>query len=101
MWPRAASVEYFHKNHGGRIPADVLSSLTPAAADSWITSLSRYGTMTFGEVASAAIHLAGDEFPMYRYLAGRFKTAFDQCNAYPSTAEIYLPGGRAPKRGEM
>ena len=38
---------------------------------------------------------------MYRYLAGRFRTAFDQYNAHPSTAEIYLPGGRAPKQGEM
>ena len=57
--------------------------------------------MTFGEVAAAAIDLAGNGFPMFRYLAGRFKTAFDQYNAHPSTAEIYLPGGRAPKQGEM
>ena len=57
--------------------------------------------MTFGQVATAAIDLAGKGFPMYRYLAGRFKTAFDQYNAHPSTAAIYLPGGRAPKQGEM
>ena len=101
VWPKAASVDYFQKNHGGRMPAGVLSSLTPAAADSWLTSLSRFGTMNFGQVATAAINLAGNGFPMYRYLAGRFKTAFDQYNAHPSTAEIYLPGGRAPKQGEM
>ena len=101
VWPRAASVEYFHKNHGGKIPTGVLSSLTPAAADSWLTSLSKFGTMTFGQVATAAIDLAGNGFPMFRYLAGRFKTAFDQYNAHPSTAEIYLPGGHAPKQGEM
>ena len=96
VWPRAASVEYFQKNHGGKIPTGVLSSITPAAADSWLTSLSKFGTMTFGQVATAAIGLAGNGFPMFRYLAGRFKTAFDQYNAHPSTAEIYLPGGRAP-----
>ena len=101
VWPKAASIEYFQKNHGGRIPVGVLTSLTPAAADSWITALSRFGTMTFGEVASAAIDLAGNGFPMYRYLAGRFKTAYEQYNTHPSTAEIYLPGGRAPKQGEM
>ena len=101
VWPKAASVEYFQKNHGGKIPTGVLSSLTPAAADSWLTSLSRFGTMTFGQVATAAIDLAGNGFPMFRYLAGRFKSAFDQYNAHPSTAEIYLPGGRAPKQGEM
>ena len=101
VWPKAASVEYFQRNHGGRMPPGVLTSLTPAAADSWITSLSKFGTMTFGQVASAAIDLAGNGFPMYRYLAGRFKTAFDQYNAHPSTAEVYLPGGRAPRQGEM
>ncbi|MDA1127419.1 MAG: gamma-glutamyltransferase family protein [Chloroflexi bacterium] len=101
VWPRAASVEYFQKNHGGKFPTGVLRSLTPAAADSWITSLSRFGTMTFGEVASAAIDLAGNGFPMFRYLAGRFVTAFDAYNAHPSTAEIFLPNGRAPKQGEM
>ena len=79
----------------------MLSSITPAAADSWLTSLSKFGTMTFGQVATAAIDLAGNGFPMFRYLAGRFKTAFDQYNAHPSTAEIYLPGGHAPKQGEL
>ena len=38
---------------------------------------------------------------MFRYLAGRFVTAFDAYSAHPSTAEIFLPNGRAPKQGEM
>lgn len=101
VWPKAASVEYFNKRHGGKMPAGVLASLTPAAADAWITSLSKFGSMTFGQVSSAAIDLAGNGFPMFRYLAGRFEPAYDQYNAYPSTTEIYLPGGRAPKQGEM
>ena len=41
VWPRAASMEYFQQNHGGRMPAGVLTSLTPAAADAWITALSQ------------------------------------------------------------
>ena len=101
VWPQAASVEYFKKNHGGKLPAGVLRSLTPAAADAWITALSRFGTKTFGEVAAAAIDLAGNGFPMFRYLAGRFVTAFEAYNAHPTTAEIFLPKGRAPVRGEM
>ena len=99
LCPKAASVEYFQKNHGGKIPPGVLSSLPPAAADSWLTALSRFGTMTFGEVASSGINLAGNGFPMSDRLAGRFNTAFDQYNAHPSTAEIYLPGGRALRQG--
>ncbi len=101
VWPQAASVDYFNKNHGGKMPNGVLRSLTPAAADAWITALSRFGTMTFGQVAASAIDLAGNGFPMFRYLAGRFVTAFDAYNAHPSTAEIFLPNGRPPKQGEM
>jgi gamma-glutamyltranspeptidase/glutathione hydrolase len=101
VWPQAASVGYFKKNHDGQLRPGIFNSLTPAAGDAWITALSRFGTMTFGEVAGAAIDLAGNGFPMFRYLAGRFVTAFDAYNAHPSTAEIFLPNGRAAKQGEM
>lgn len=101
VWPQAASVEYFKKNHDGQLRPGIFNSLTPAAGDAWFTALSRFGTMTFGEVAGAAIDLAGNGFPMFRYLAGRFVTAFEAYSAHPSTAEIFLPNGRAPKHGEM
>ena len=48
VWPKAASIDYFQKSHGGKMPDGVLQSLTPAAADAWITALSEFGTMTFG-----------------------------------------------------
>ena len=86
VWPQAASVEYFNKNHGGELTPGVMNSLTPAAADAWITALSRFGTMSFGEVASAAIDLAGNGFPMFRYLAGRFVTAYDAYNCLLHTS---------------
>ena len=101
VWPRAASVEYFKRNHGGHIPPGIPRSLTPAAADAWITALSRFGTMTFADVSASAIELAGKGFPMYRYLSDRLHTAFDLYNAWPTTAEVFLPNGRPPRRGEM
>ena len=101
VWPRAASVEYFERNHQGRLPGGVLRSLTPAAADAWFTALSRYGTMSFAEVAGPAISLAEDGFPMYRYLAREIDNAYEAYSQWPSSAEIFLPGGQAPARGEM
>ena len=101
VWPQAASVEYFQRNHGGQIPAGVLRSLTPAAADAWITALSRFGTMKFSEVAEPAINLAQNGFPMYRYLADRLRDTFDLYNQWPTTAEVFLPHGRPPERGEI
>ena len=101
VWPQAASLEYFQRNHGGQIPAGILRSLTPAACDAWITALGRFGTMNFSQVAGRAIDLAEKGFPMYRYLAGRLRDAFDLYNHWPTTAEVFLPHGRPPERGEI
>ena len=101
VWPKAASVEYFQRNHDGQLPSGILRAITPAAADAWFTALGRDGTMSFEEVASPAIALAEQGFPMYRYLAGRIRDSYDLYNAWPSNAEIFLPGGRSPEVGEI
>ena len=39
---------------------------------------------------------------MYRYLAGRLRTAFNQYNAYPSEPQRYtFPAAAPPEQGEM
>jgi gamma-glutamyltranspeptidase/glutathione hydrolase len=107
VWPQAASVDYFKKNHGGKLTPGVMNSLTPGAADAWITALSQFGTKTFGEVASAAIDLAGNGFPMFRYLAGRYATspkvlvpnwdrAVIHASAAPGVREFITPGVSLP-----
>jgi len=101
VWPKAASIEYFQRKHKGQMPRGIPRALTPGAADAWFTALARYGTMTFGEVAATAIGLAGQGFPMYRYLSDRLRDAFDLYAEWPSNAEIFLPEGRAPAVGEM
>ena len=72
-WPRALDPELFMREHGGKIPKGVLRTVVPAAPDAWITALKRYGTMSFGEVAAAAIRLARDGFPMYPLMAASLK----------------------------
>src|SRR5205809_6250336 len=68
-WPKALDPEFFQREHGGKIPVGVLRTVVPAAPDAWITALKRYGTMSFSEVAGAAIRLARDGFPMYQLMA--------------------------------
>jgi gamma-glutamyltranspeptidase/glutathione hydrolase len=69
VWPKAANVEHFHRNFGGRIPEGLLHTVVPAAPSIWITALARFGTMSFSEVAAAAIRFARDGFPTYPFLA--------------------------------
>ena len=100
-WPRAASTAFFQEHHGGAIPWGVLRTVVPAAPDAWVTALEHYGTLSFGDVAGTAIRLARDGFPMYSFLAGIIEEEQEAYRYWPSSAPIYLPGGRPPKVGEV
>jgi gamma-glutamyltranspeptidase / glutathione hydrolase len=100
-WPKALDPQLFQREHGGKIPKGVLRTVVPAAPDAWITALRRYGTMSFGEVAAAAIRLARDGFPMYPLMAASLKRHEADHRAWPSTAAIFLPNGRPPEAGEV
>ncbi len=100
-WPKALDPELFLREHSGKIPKGVLRTVVPAAPDAWITALRRYGTMSFGDVAAAAIRLARDGFPMYPLMAASLKRHEADHRAWPSTAAIFLPNGRLPETGEV
>ena len=101
VWPRAARVDVFHTKHGGRMPPGLLRAVVPAAPDSWITVLERYGTMSFSDVAGAAIRFARDGFPMHALMASYIEDHADAYRRWPSNAAVYLPGGRPPAVNEI
>ena len=100
-WPRAASVEYFAKHHGGKIPQGVARCITPGAPDAWITALEQFGTMSLGEVMEEAVRLAGEGFPMHPFMASNVRDAVGTFQRWPSSAAVLLPGGRVPDAGEV
>ena len=100
-WPGAASCEYFHKHHDGRIPTGILRTVVPAAPDAWITVLERWGTFTFADVSAAAIRLAREGFVVYPLLADWIAKEFDSIRHWPANAAMYLPEGRPPRIGEV
>lgn len=99
-WPRAMTATLFRDSYRGEIPHGLLRTVVPAAPDAWILALRQYGTMTFGEVAGAAIRLARDGFVMYPLMANLIETLADEYARWRSSAAIYLPGGRPPRVGE-
>jgi gamma-glutamyltranspeptidase/glutathione hydrolase len=100
-WPRALDPELFMRDHGGKIPKGVLRTVVPAAPDAWITALKRYGTMGFGEVAAAAVRFARDGFAMYPLMAESLKRHEADHGRWPSSAAIFLPGGKVPATGDI
>ena len=88
IWPKAANLEYFHRNFSGRIPDGLLHTVVPAAPANWIAALERFGTMSFGDVASAAIRFARDGFPTYPFFAEILRAKQAEIRQCPSTAAI-------------
>ncbi|MFT5133439.1 MAG: gamma-glutamyltranspeptidase/glutathione hydrolase, partial [Gammaproteobacteria bacterium] len=68
-WPKRIDASIFSSKYSGQIPENILRTVVPAAPDAWITALDRFGSMTFSEVAAAAIRFASEGFTMYPLMA--------------------------------
>jgi gamma-glutamyltranspeptidase/glutathione hydrolase len=101
VWPKAVTPDYFMKRHGGKIPRGVERCVVPAAPDAWITALANFGTMSFGEVAAAAMRFARDGFPMYPLMSEFIKDNREVYESWPSSRKVFLPKGRPPETGEV
>lgn len=101
VWPKAITPDYFQKKHGGKIPPGVERCVVPAAPDAWLTALARFGTMSFAQVASAAIRFAIEGFPVYPLLSQFIQTHRADYERWPSSAKVYLPKGRVPQVGDV
>jgi len=101
--PAEMTIEWFRRNAVGLIPGDgLLPAMVPATAGTVTELLSRFGTMTFAQVARPAIEMAEEGFPVYRELAASVAQNAERFRRdYPSTAMLYLPDGVAPVEGAL
>lgn len=99
-WPAAMPADFFMREHAGTMPLGVHRTIVPAAPDAWITALKLYGTMSFADVSRAAMEFAGDGFSVFPFLAEEFALHAEDYARFPTSAAVFLPGGRAPRLGE-
>ena len=107
-WPKAASIGYFQQHTGGKLVPGILRTVTPSAADGWLTALRLYGTMTFEQVVTPALELAEKGFPipysLHRALVGvTEELVHDEGEVvnWSTTEEIFAPAGEVLKTGEI
>ena len=98
-WPKATNVQTLYAK--GAIPDGVHRTVVPAAPDAWILALERYGTMSFGDVAHAAIRYARDGFTVHPFMANWITMNEARYRQWPQNAAIWLPKGRPPREGEL
>src|ERR1700751_623778 len=73
-WPKALNPDFFMREHGGKIPIGVLRTVVPAAPDA---------------------------FPMSPLRAASLEKHAERHAMWPSSAAVYLPGGKVPKAGDI
>jgi gamma-glutamyltranspeptidase/glutathione hydrolase len=98
-WPKRATIELFQTRYGGRLPLGIMRTVVPGAPDAWITALEMYGSLSFGEVAQAAIRFARDGFPATEFFSATIDEHAQDIRRWPSSARIFLPDGLPPKPG--
>jgi gamma-glutamyltranspeptidase/glutathione hydrolase len=100
--PAAATLEHFGRLGLATIPRrGLLPAVTPGAFDAWLLLLQQRGTLTLEDVLQPALHYAEAGFPatprMVAYVQ-RGQQLFSQ--HWRSTADLYMPAGRAPSINE-
>ncbi|MBT3627089.1 MAG: gamma-glutamyltransferase family protein [Rhodospirillaceae bacterium] len=100
-WPGALTPDLFQREHGGEIPEGILRTVVPAAPCAWISALQRHGTISFADAAAQAIEHAARGFVMYPFMANILASHEADYARWPSSAEIYLPGGAPPEIGDI
>jgi gamma-glutamyltranspeptidase/glutathione hydrolase len=100
-WPKSIPQNFFDINYDGHIPENILRTVVPAAPDAWITALEQFGTMTFSDIAEAAIRFATEGFVMYPLMSDLIQSNAEDFKRWDSNKEIYLPNGRVPQPGEL
>ncbi|MDD4336731.1 MAG: gamma-glutamyltransferase [Firmicutes bacterium] len=96
--PAAATIDKFTSETARR---GYLAGNVPAALKAWDEALKNYGTMTLDQVLAPAIHYAEKGFPMTESLSNAIRSSEALLSAIPTSAKVFLPGGRVPEPGEI
>jgi len=101
--PAAATIGWFDDHGYPLIPEDGFTpAVVPGSFDAWLTLLDEHGTMSLGRVMEPAIRLASEGFPVYQTLRSRLIDFSERyLKEWPTSAELYLPGGKVPKIGQI
>ncbi len=73
----------------------------PGCVDGWFELHRRFGRLPMKEILAPAIRYAREGFPVSELIAHYWQIGGRNLKDYPGFADTFLPGGRAPGKGEM
>ncbi|MFD4027745.1 gamma-glutamyltransferase family protein [Streptomyces sp. NPDC058576] len=101
--PAGATVAHYRSLGLGLVPGTgPLAAAVPGAFDAWMLLLRDHGTKDLAEVLRYAIGYAEDGHAPVERVGETVESVRELFESeWTSSAEVYLPGGRAPRPGEL
>jgi gamma-glutamyltranspeptidase/glutathione hydrolase len=82
-------------------PLGPLPVSVPGTVDAWFELNARFGRLPMSDVLAPAIRYAREGFPVSEVIAYYWQRNAQALKDYPGFAEVYMPGGKAPAKGDM
>jgi gamma-glutamyltranspeptidase/glutathione hydrolase len=100
--PAGLSIEFLKSKGITGMPRNGIQSVTVAGAvDGWSKLLARFGTKKFSDLLAPAIYYGREGFPVPEWDAAYWADEMDLLKKDSNAASTYLPGGHAPRVGEI
>ncbi len=100
--PRSLRLEYFKTNGYEFIPSrGPLPVSVPGCVDGWYEMHELFGRLPMKDVLQPAINYAQNGFPVSEVIAYSLNQGTQVLKNYPNVKETYMPGGKAPAKGEI
>jgi gamma-glutamyltranspeptidase / glutathione hydrolase len=100
--PRSLKLEYFKENNIEKIPSyGPLPVSVPGCVDGWFEMHDMLGILPMKDILQPAINYARDGFPVTEVIAYYLQKGTESLKDFPNIKEIYMPGGKAPAKGEI
>src|SRR4051795_13014413 len=102
--PARATIKHYREDLGlDLVPGTgLLACCVPGTFETWALLLRDYGTMMLAEVLEPAISYARDGYPLVERASATIATVEKLFREHwPTSAAVYLPGGKTPAAGTM
>lgn len=100
--PTGLTIEFLTGKGYKKMPQSGVHSVTvPGVVSGWDMLRQRFGTKDFSTLLRPAIYYAEQGFPVTERIGAGWRASTRMLSRRPEAAATYLPGGRAPRAGEL
>lgn len=100
--PFNLTLDYFKDNGYSKIPSHgPLPVSVPGCVSGWFSMHDKYGSLPITDILQPAIQYARDGFPLTEVIAHYWEIGSNNLKKYDGFAEVYMPKGKAPQKGEI